>query len=475
MFDNITADILQRVTTDQAWHYRILPFKITGEAFHFYTESQNLNPDLQDELEMLFGKPIHLECMDEDLLKRAIGKYYRKSMGNDDKVVTATVKVSDANFLEALIHEADQIGCSDIHIEPYENRSRVRFRIDGVMLEKYQVEREHYPALVNKVKIKSNLDIAEKRLPQDGRIFYKEKGRKLDIRVSTLPTLHGEKIVMRLLGNTDEFIDIQKLGLKGEALDHYLEGVNKPNGMVLISGPTGSGKTTTLYATLQELNQTTRNIVTIEDPIEYTLEGINQTQLKESIGLNFASAMRTFLRQDPDIMMVGEIRDLDTASMAIRASLTGHLVLSTIHTNSAWGIVARLMDMGVPGYLLADTLNTAVAQRLVRLLCSECKKEKPFDIKYYPRSFKTDVQMDTHFIASGCQTCFYTGYKGRHGVYEVLPIDEDLADLIKAQNLNVKDHLKSRGIQTLAGNAFRLFKNGLTSIEEIYPILASGA
>jgi len=209
---------------------------------------------------------------------------------------------------------------------------------------------------------------------------------------------------MRLLGNTEEFIDIQKLGLQGNALEDYLEGVNKPNGMVLISGPTGSGKTTSLYATLQELNQTTKNIVTIEDPIEYTLEGINQTQLKESIGLSFASA-----------------------------------------------------------------------QRLVRLLCPDCKKEKPFDAKKYPRSFKPEIQLNSHFTANGCQNCFYTGYKGRHGIYEVLPIDEDLADLIKAQNINIKDHLKSRGIQTLANNAFRLFKNGLTSIEEIYPILASGA
>ena len=261
----------------------------------------------------------------------------------------------------------------------------------------------------------SNLDIAEKRLPQDGRINFKHQNQQFDIRVSVLPTLHGEKVVLRLLNNDATDIDLKKLGFSKLDLDNYLQGVKRPNGILLISGPTGSGKTTTLYATLKLLNKETRNILTIEDPIEYTLEGVNQVQLKESIGLGFASALRTFLRQDPDVIMVGEIRDTETANMAIRASLTGHLVLSTIHTNSAWGTVSRLMDMNIPPFLVASTLNTTVAQRLVRLLCPKCKKETPFDTELYPRQFKPYQAVHFHFLPNGCEECYYTGYKGRKG------------------------------------------------------------
>src|SRR5690606_17705513 len=254
---------------------------------------------------------------------------------------------------------------------------------------------------------------------------------KFDIRVSILPTLHGEKVVLRLLNNDATNISLEGLGLGERDLSNYLEGVQRPSGMVLISGPTGSGKTTTLYATLKLLNKETRNIVTIEDPIEYTLEGINQVQLKEHIGLTFATALRTFLRQDPDVIMVGEIRDVETASMAIRASLTGHLVLSTIHTNSAWGTVSRLIDMGVPSFLLANTLNTTVAQRLVRLLCAECKTEVPFDGVLDPRGFKPYQRVARHFVAAGGDRCRRTGDRGRQAVYELVPIDRALAEKIK--------------------------------------------
>jgi len=310
-------------------------------------------------------------------------------------------------------------------------------------------------------------------LPQDGRIFFVQNQQKFDIRVSTLPTLHGEKIVMRLLSGNETDIDIHTLGFQEEELEIYLESTKRPNGMVLISGPTGSGKTTTLYATLSLLNDTETNILTIEDPIEYTLEGINQVQLKEAIGLDFASVMRTFLRQDPDIMMVGEIRDVDTALMAIRASLTGHRVFSTIHTNSAWGIIARLIDMGIPPYLLADTLNAAVAQRLVRLLCQHCKTAKKLDAKSLPRQFKIPYPIETHYVPVGCAECHYTGYRGRKAVYEVIAIDEALRNCIKEKELNVQSLLKQKKITPLYENAFNLLAKGLTSIKEIYPILAS--
>jgi type IV pilus assembly protein PilB len=340
-----------------------------------------------------------------------------------------------------------------------------------MLVERYLLKRDEYPALINKIKIFANLDIAEKRLPQDGRINFKHQNQQFDIRVSVLPTLHGEKVVLRLLNNDATDIDLNSLGFSAFDLDNYLQGAKSHNGILLISGPTGSGKTTTLYATLKLLNKETRNVLTVEDPVEYTLEGINQVQLKESIGLGFAATLRTFLRQDPDVIMVGEIRDTETANMAIRAALTGHLVLSTIHTNSAWGTVSRLIDMGIPSFLVANTLKTTVAQRLVRLVCPHCKSENEFSESLYPKQFKPYSKVKQHYLAAGCEECYYTGYKGRKAVYEVIPVDQELAVEIKNGNMNVEKLLKERGIYTLAENAFRLFSEGLTSIDEIYPLL----
>jgi general secretion pathway protein E/type IV pilus assembly protein PilB len=370
-----------------------------------------------------------------------------------------------------LIAEAKNLGSSDIHIEVYEERSRVRIRIDGMLIERYTIPKPEYPSLINKIKIRANLDIAEKRLPQDGRIFFNAEGHKFDIRVSVLPTLHGEKIVLRLLNNDAANIDIERLGFTPRELEDYMEGIRKPHGIILISGPTGSGKTTSLYATLKILNKERSNIITIEDPIEYTLEGVNQVQLKEDIGLTFAGALRSFLRQDPDVIMLGEIRDAETAQMAIRAALTGHLVLSTIHTNSAWGTVSRLADMGVPPFLLAGTLNTSVAQRLLRLLCADCKQKKSFDPASLPRTFIPPKKLEFYFIPQGCECCHFTGYKGRKAIYEVIPVDFELADHIKNNVFAVEQLLKDRNIKTLRDNAFALFEEGLISIDEVYPVL----
>lgn len=308
-------------------------------------------------------------------------------------------------------------------------------------------------------------------MPQDGRIFFTSFDDKFDIRVSVLPTLYGEKVVLRLLSKDATEIDIQLLGFTDAQLQTYLEGIKKPYGILLISGPTGSGKTTTLYATLKILNKKYSNILTIEDPIEYTLDGINQVQLKESIGLTFASALRTFLRQDPDIIMLGEIRDGETAQMAVRAALTGHLVLSTIHTNSAWGTISRLLDMGVPSFLLSNTLNLSVAQRLVRLLCPHCKEKVQFDTTLLPKTFKLNKTIQDHYIPKGCDHCFYTGYKGRKAIYEIIPVDTELADLIKNRKLDVVDVLKKKNVKSLSDSAFELFMKGKTSMEEIYSIL----
>ncbi len=467
---HILTENIHWLTKDQAWHYRVLPKDRQGSSFTLYCgESTNVDT-LVDELGMLLGGEVEIEQLPDSQVSMLLSKYYIESQaarGQSNQVGRGDAE----SFFSELIAEAKNLKSSDIHIETYEHKCRVRIRVDGMMVERYLLKREEYPALINKIKINANLDIAEKRLPQDGRINFNQPGYQFDIRVSILPTLHGEKVVLRLLNNDATDIDLNTLGFSQQDLVNYLEGAKRTTGILLISGPTGSGKTTTLYATLKMLNQETRNVLTIEDPIEYTLEGVNQAQVKESIGLTFASALRTFLRQDPDVIMVGEIRDTETANMAIRAALTGHLVLSTIHTNSAWGTVSRLIDMGIPPFLVASTLNTTVAQRLIRLLCPHCKKEAAFDTDLYPKQFTPFAPVSQHFVATGCEQCYYTGYKGRKAVYEVIPIDRDLAFEIKEGNMYIQDLLKKRGIQTLSENAFGLFKDGATSIEEIYPLL----
>jgi len=464
----LPAEIAQSVTTDQAWHYGIIPKEKNSKSIVFYVNRESNVEKVKSELEVLTGMEIKLLPADSKFIQKALSKFYRKNK----KLNSSAQKISHSeDFLVKIITEANSLTCSDIHIEIYEEKCRVRFRLDGKLIERYILHKEEYPAIVNKIKIRANLDIAEKRLPQDGRIFFSENNKKFDIRVSILPALHGEKIVLRLLSKDTTNIDIEQLGFDKHQLDFYLEGIKKPHGLVLISGPTGSGKTTTLYATLKILNKEQTNILTIEDPIEYTLEGINQVQLKESIGLTFSSALRTFLRQDPDIIMLGEIRDSETAQMAIRAALTGHLVLSTIHTNSAWGTVSRLIDMEVPAFLLANTLNITVAQRLVRLLCPQCKKEEPFNQALFPKKYKYDKLPEKHFVSVGCDSCYHTGYKGRKAVYEVIPIDYEFSERIKMSQLDIGDLLKEKDIRSLSQSAFELFQSGFTSIEEIYSLL----
>lgn len=469
----LSAKEIQRLTPDQAWHYHILPVPAGySEPGDFFISDQKNGLQTHEDLEIIFGATQQLLALEHEAVLKLLAKYYRKEH-QTGSTNTLSYDSSSDDFLKKLIVEAKQIQSSDIHLEIYEEKCRVRLRIDGQMVERFIIEQTHYPSLVNRIKIMSHLDISEKRLPQDGRIFFQFAEGKFDIRVSVLPTLHGEKIVMRLLNQDATNINIETLGFAQTDLENYLDSTKRKQGLILISGPTGSGKTTTLYATLKLLNKTTRNILTIEDPVEYTLEGVNQAQLKENIGFNFGSALKTFLRQDPDIIMVGEIRDQDTANMAIRLSLTGHLVLSTIHTNSAWGTVARLIDMGVPPFLLAGTLSVSVAQRLVRLLCPHCKQKIPFVASDYPKGFKAPMQVDMHYLSTGCEQCFYTGYKGRKAVYEVIPIDQEMAECIKNTIFEVSDKLKERKIKTLSDNAFQLFAEGNTSLDEIYSLLVN--
>lgn len=459
----LEAELQQLIRSDLAWHYRILPkAQSDGSTTFFIDETMDIE-FTREELTALLGTDIELELCSKETIQRSLGKYYRNTDAEDSKISF------DANtdFVDRLIQEANRLGSSDIHIEIYGEKARIRIRIDGNLIQRFSIAKEDYPELVNKIKIRSNLDISEKRLPQDGRIEYED----FDIRVSILPTLHGEKIVMRILGHDASSISLEKVGFSTVEKRQYLEGVRKPNGIILISGPTGSGKTTTLYATLKLLNEEKRNIVTVEDPVEYTLDGINQVQLKESIGLTFASALRSFLRQDPDVIMLGEIRDGETAQMAIRAALTGHLVLSTIHTNSAWGTISRLIDMGVPPFLLANTINTSVAQRLVRKLCTNCTTKSELDPSDWPSIDGFEIPSEV-MTPVGCDECHYTGYKGRMALYEVIPIDQALSLAIKGNNHEVQTLLNERGIKNLATRAYEVLIEGTTSLEEVYPLLS---
>lgn len=466
---NIGTDILQCITADQAWHYAIIPFARTVTHISFYCKESAESSHLVDELEIVLGISVVLSPKEDSALHAGLSKCYRK-IENSKSSIRLEIERSD-NFLDKIIFEASELKSSDIHLEIYDEQCRVRMRIDGKLVERYIVDKNNYPALINKIKIKASLDIAEKRLPQDGRILTDLGGIKIDIRVSVLPTLYGEKVVLRMLSKDSTNIELSNLGFSDAQLHDYLEAIKKTHGIVLISGPTGSGKTTSLYGTLKILNQLHSNIITIEDPIEYTLDGVNQVQLNEAIGLNFASALRTFLRQDPDIIMVGEIRDADTAQMAIRAALTGHLVFSTIHTNSAWGTVSRLIDMGVPPFLLANTLNISVAQRLIRILCPHCKQSATSETLRFPSHYNPPYTISDHYKPVGCSHCFYTGFKGRKAVYEVVTIDSELAAAIKDATYDCSDLLRSRGIRSLADSAFECLADGSTSIDEIYPIL----
>lgn len=459
----IFPEIQHVVSNDLANQYRIIPKSIHENTIEVYVDYSSNKEDAKEELELFLGKNIVFHSTESAEIEKALSIYYRKERA---QLSNKSLNVDKGDFLENLLAEAKSLKCSDIHFEVYENSSRIRFRIDGQLIERYKIEQENYLELVNKVKIKAKLNITEKRLPQDGRIT----NDSFDIRVSILPTLFGEKIVMRLLGQDASNIDLSTLGLQKEELEKYLEAVKKPNGIILISGPTGSGKTTTLYATLRLLNDSRRNIVTVEDPIEYTLKGINQVQLKEDIGLTFASALKSFLRQDPDVIMLGEIRDSETALMAIRASLTGHLVLSTIHTNSAIGTISRLIDMSVPSYLIAETLNLSVAQRLVRKLCDSCKKETASDPKDFPLNFKFPYEINSYYKPVGCNKCFHTGYKGRTAIYEILNIDHTIAESIK-NNTITKLYSNDDNYKSLPEKAFEILASGETSLEEIYSIL----
>ncbi len=377
-------------------------------------------------------------------------------------------------LVNSMIEQAAVSGASDIHVEPLEAEVRVRFRIDGRLQLKQSIPKEAQAAVVTRIKILAGLDIAEKRVPQDGRSDFRVKDKVLNLRVSVLPTVHGEKVVMRLLDKTNFLIPKEKLGFTKENLSKFDELLKNPHGIILITGPTGSGKSTTLYTMLSELNQVTDNIMTVEDPVEYMIDGLNQVQVNTKAGLTFAGALRSFLRQDPDIIMLGEIRDVETVDVAIRAAITGHLVLSTLHTNDAVSSISRLIDMGVPSYMIAVSLMGIISQRLVRRLCTHCAKE------YIPADHEVKFLGlgDGEYIFKapvGCSFCNNTGYKGRVAVHEILTISRGMRDMIASNESNsvLLDYAIANGMTTLKQESIRLIEEGITSFNEVVDITFS--
>jgi len=378
-------------------------------------------------------------------------------------------------MLNSLFLKAVRSDASDIHFEPFSDRVVVRFRLDGVLHEVSTIPLNAYPQVVSRIKIISKLNVAEKRLPQDGRIKVKIGEKKLDMRVSTLPTVFGERVVIRLLDRSDTLLTLEELGFEPDDLEKYERIIRKPHGLVLVTGPTGSGKSTTLYASLLKLKTPRKNIITIEDPVEYQIDGISQIQVNPKIDLTFANGLRSILRQDPDIVMVGEIRDLETAEIAIHASMTGHLVLSTLHTNDAPSAVARLVDMGVEPFLVASSLEGVIAQRLVRKICESCKKEyipRDDEVEEINRYMGRELKIGKLYKGEGCDNCLGTGFKGRIAIYEIMEIDEEMRAVISKQpeSMAVKEKALEKGMRTLIQDGLLKVVKGVTTVEEVLQV-----
>ncbi|MEO8277824.1 MAG: type IV-A pilus assembly ATPase PilB, partial [Thermoanaerobaculia bacterium] len=456
-----------------------------------------------DDIKFMTGYNVEPVVASESALRISIDKYYGSTHAIELKKVmedlTDTTADSSLEVLEddqdldlellekeseeapvvrlvnIILTDAIKKGASDIHIEPYEKDYRVRYRIDGILYEMMHPPLRLREAITSRIKILAKLDIAEKRLPQDGRIKIKTKiqdrVKDLDFRVSVLPTIYGEKIVMRLLDKDNLMLDMTKLGFESDSLRRFEQAILKPYGMVLVTGPTGSGKTNTLYSALQRINTAEVNIITAEDPVEFNLPGINQVQMKEQIGLNFAAALRSFLRQDPNIILVGEIRDFETAEVAIKAAMTGHLVLSTLHTNDAPSSINRLMNMGIEPFLVATSVHMIVAQRLVRRVCGSCKEpaEAPLGALMNAGFSEKDAKTVRLFKGRGCDRCSNTGYKGRVGLYEVMEIGDDIRELILsgASSLELRVKAVENGMVTLRGSGLQKIRDGMTTIEEV--------
>ncbi|HXE90354.1 MAG TPA: type IV-A pilus assembly ATPase PilB [Terriglobales bacterium] len=496
----VDSSVVKLVPQETAKRYQILPLSRVGASLTIAMVDPT-NVFAMDDIKFMTGFNIEPVVASESAIMAAIEKAYGTSAEEDLEKVMAQVEGGEADvelqaeeeemalgelekaadeapivkLVNIILSDAVKRGASDIHIEPYEKEYRVRFRIDGMLQSIMSPPAKLKDAITSRIKIMAKLDISEKRLPQDGRIMLKMQigGRKkqLDYRVSTLPTLWGEKIVLRLLDKENLRLDMTKLGFEPESLVKFERAILKPFGMVLVTGPTGSGKTNTLYSAISRLNTPDTNIMTAEDPVEFQLAGVNQVQMKESIGLNFAAALRAFLRQDPNIILVGEIRDFETAEIAIKAALTGHLVLSTLHTNGAPETISRLMNMGIEPFLVATSVHLIVAQRLVRRICKDCIEEVdlPYQAKVEAGFGPDEAKTAKIFKGKGCGTCNNTGYKGRAGLYEVMEVDDELRELILvgASALELKKKAVERGMFTLRRSGLIKVMDGVTTLEEV--------
>ena len=481
-------DALTKLPASAVYQYNVLPFKTDGTSLTIVT-SDPFDTSAADGLRLVAGCPIKTALAPKEEVENAVKKYY--GVGADaiekmiedgrysvDEDIGAMTKIdvnemgeeaSIVKFVNQIIAEADRQGATDIHIEPQETELRIRYRIDG-MLHKVDVPPQLNrlkSAIISRIKVMANLDIAEKRLPMDGRIGIRIAGQDIDIRVSTMPAAYGESISLRLLAKSGNFVKMDDLGFNERDYAVVSKIIHRPNGIFLVTGPTGSGKSTSLYSFLSEVNKIDVRIMTAEDPIEYHMAGINQVQMQSEIGMTFARALRAFLRQDPDIIMVGEIRDRETAEIAINASLTGHMVFSTLHTNDAAGAFPRLIDMGVEPFLIASAVAGVMGQRLCRRLCPQCKKEVPLDMKYY--SLDTPPERNTVFEPAGCDVCTRTGYKGRRALFEVLEVDEDIEGaIVRRENATqIRNISLSKGMKTLREDGWAKVFAGVTSVKEI--------
>lgn len=488
----IPHSVIEKVPAKFASYYKIVPLEIKDNTL-IIAMVNPLDIRILDDLRLLLGIEIRSVLSTEQEILEAIYKYYGIGAETLERIMREEIplekrKIEMVEDLEALAEEApiikfvDEIlseavkeRATDIHLEPYEDQLRVRFRIDGVLYEMSTPPTIKYfqPAIVSRIKIMAGLNIAERRLPQDGRIKIKISGEELDLRVSILPSAFGEAVHIRIL-SSKFFLELEKLGLLTEDLKLIEEVIKRPHGIIFVTGPTGSGKSTTLYACLSKINSPSIKIITIEDPIEYQIRGINQIQVLPKIGLSFATGLRHMLRHDPDIMMVGEVRDFETAEIAIRAALTGHLVFSTLHTNDAAGAITRLLDMGIEPFLVSSSLECLIAQRLVRLICPECKapissKEK---ILVQLKDIEFDATKIVFYEGKGCEACRFTGYKGRTGVYEILLITEPIREMIlnRVSSQQIKQKAISLGMRTLYQDGLQKVIRGLTTIEEVMRI-----
>lgn len=419
----------------------------------------------------------------DTLFKQSAGKIskeYEKQMQVDESLSLEEIRQRTESepvvrMVSLIFNEAIKLNASDIHVEPSEFDAIVRFRIDGMLRQYTEISKWMFSPLTSRIKILADLDIAEKRIPQDGRIRYSHQGQAFDFRVSTLPTHFGEKTVIRILKHDTTLLDLRNLGIVPSELEKLLELIEKPQGMIFVTGPTGSGKSSTLFACLNRIKHKAINITTIENPIEYKLEGINQVQINEKAGVNFAAALRSILRQDPDVILVGEIRDNETAQIAVQASQTGHLVLSTLHTNDAIAAITRLKDLGIPGFLISSSLLAIIAQRLVRVLCPNCKKESEMSIETKKRwdSLLGSVPHPRTFSASGCEVCNYTGYKGRAGLFEIVSVNEKIRSLISdnISETSLRKKIREDGFKSLIQDGISKVEQGITTPEELLRVV----